>query len=190
MDDTQLLDLIRNRFFGKYRGTVVETDDPAGRGRVKVRVPAVTGELTLWAMPCVPYAGPGVGFFALPDTGAGVWVEFEAGDPSFPIWVGCFWAADELPEELPDSAPAPVKLLRTPGGMLKIDDGKHEVELSSADAKKVKASVKLDDEIVATSKGGASVTVTGDAVMSEGQSAKLAVGPGSVSANDGALEVS
>ena len=23
--------------------------------------------------------------------GAGVWIEFERGDPNYPIWTGCFW---------------------------------------------------------------------------------------------------
>ena len=27
----------------------------------------------------------------VPQIGAGVWVEFEQGDPDYPIWTGCFW---------------------------------------------------------------------------------------------------
>ena len=48
-------------------------------------------------MPCAPFAGSGVGFFALPPVGANVWVEFEGGDPDYPIWSGCFWGAGEVP---------------------------------------------------------------------------------------------
>ncbi|HEX6229566.1 MAG TPA: phage baseplate assembly protein V, partial [Solirubrobacterales bacterium] len=69
-------------YFGKYRGTVEQNLDPLQQGRLQVKVPAVLGDGTLsWAMPCVPYAGSQVGFYAVPPIGANVWVEFEGGDP-------------------------------------------------------------------------------------------------------------
>lgn len=107
-------------FFGKYRGTVTSNLDPQSMGRVQVEVPAVLGDGRLsWAMPCSPYAGPGVGFFAIPPVGANVWVEFEAGDPDYPIWSGCFWAQGEVPAH---PALPFVKMLRTENVMLKMDD--------------------------------------------------------------------
>ena len=76
-------------FYGKYRGEVVNPLDPSGLGRVQVSVPDVMGDGRMaWAMPCLPGAGPGVGFFAIPPVGAKVWVEFERGDPDYPIWSG------------------------------------------------------------------------------------------------------
>nr|HMP43165.1 phage baseplate assembly protein V [Roseiflexaceae bacterium] len=87
-----------SQFFGKYRGKVEQNVDPLQIGRVQVRVPAVLGEGRMsWAMPCVPYAGPGVGMFAIPPVGASVWVEFEGGDPDYPIWSGCFWERGDAP---------------------------------------------------------------------------------------------
>lgn len=86
------------RFFGKYRGKVLDNLDPLQLGRIMPDVPAVPGMLLNWAMPCVPYAGPGVGFLALPPLQAAVWIEFEGGDPNYPIWSGGFW---ELPEQVP-----------------------------------------------------------------------------------------
>lgn len=96
------------KFLGKFRGTVVSNIDPMLMGRLLVQVPDVTGPgLTSWAMPCVPFAGINSGFFAVPIPGSGVWVEFEQGDPDYPIWVGCFWgSAAELPL-LANTAPAP-----------------------------------------------------------------------------------
>jgi hypothetical protein len=84
------------RFRGKYRGTVVANFDPLGQGRLFVQVTDVTGFLTTgWALPCVPFAGPLMGMSIVPPPiGAGIWVEFEHGDPDFPIWVGCFWPPD------------------------------------------------------------------------------------------------
>lgn len=86
-------------YFGKYRGTVINNIDPMQIGRLLVMVPDVTGLIpSTWAMPCAPIAGIQNGMFALPLPGSGVWVEFEQGDPDYPIWVGCFWgSAAEIP---------------------------------------------------------------------------------------------
>jgi hypothetical protein len=85
-------------FFGKYRGKVENNIDPMMLGKIQVSVPAVLGEGSLsWAMPCVPFAGNGVGFFMIPPVGANVWVEFEGGDIDYPIWSGCFWGVGETP---------------------------------------------------------------------------------------------
>ena len=89
-------------FFGKYRGTVEQNIDDMNQGRVQVSCPNVLGRGRFsWALPCVPYAGPGVGFFAIPPIGASVWVEFECGDPDWPIWSGCFWDKGQLPPAMP-----------------------------------------------------------------------------------------
>lgn len=86
------------RFYGKYRGTVQNNVDPMLMGRLLVSVPSVLGSAgTGWAMPCVPFAGPGVGLWFLPPNGADVWVEFEGGDPDYPIWCGGFWRLGQTP---------------------------------------------------------------------------------------------
>lgn len=93
------------QFFGKFRGTVVNNIDPEQRGRILAIVPAVSGiALTSWAMPCVPIAGKQEGMFVVPQVGAGVWMEFEEGDPDRPVWVGGFWG---IAAEVPASALAP-----------------------------------------------------------------------------------
>lgn len=119
IDLEMLVEAIEGRHFGKYRGLVHDNDDPLGQGRIQVQVPAVLGDRTLWAMPCVPYAGPDLGFLALPPVGANVWVEFEGGDRGHPIWAGCFWDAGEVPS---DATPT-MKVLKTPGAIIRIDDG-------------------------------------------------------------------
>jgi hypothetical protein len=85
------------RFHGKYRGKVSNNVDVLMLGRLQVTVPAVPGLRMGWALPCTPYAGRGVGFYAMPPVGANVWVEFEGGDPNHPIWSGCFWEEEEVP---------------------------------------------------------------------------------------------
>lgn len=130
----QLLDWVRNRYFGKYRGLVVNNVDPNAKGRIQVSVPAVLGELTAWAMPCVPYTGTGAGHYMIPEIGAGVWVEFEAGDPSYPIWTGGFWADNETPKNETNAPPVPqMKVIRTQMGLLvAMDDNGQSISISDA----------------------------------------------------------
>jgi hypothetical protein len=120
-----LTDRQTDRFFGKYRGLVLENTDPTMRGRITAMVPEVLGVIPSgWAEPCVPYAGTTSGFYALPPIGGGVWIEFEAGDPSRPIWTGCWWAAGEAPVNEQLAPPTPFrKILRTETGLqVSLDD--------------------------------------------------------------------
>ena len=99
-----LVERIEHRFYGKYRGIVVDNQDPAKLGRLKLSVPSVLGSdvVTGWAMPCTPYGGAAnQGFLYVPDAGSAVWTEFEEGDLEFPIWVGSFWSQPNSESELP-----------------------------------------------------------------------------------------
>jgi uncharacterized protein involved in type VI secretion and phage assembly len=128
----QVVDWVRSRYFGKYRGVVTDNQDPTNRGRIKVRVPAVLGDEQVWAMPCVPYAGDNIGLYAIPKTGSGVWCEFEGGDPSYCIWTGCFWADDQRPtNENGTQATPPLKIVRTEQGlMVSMDDSGQTISVS------------------------------------------------------------
>jgi uncharacterized protein involved in type VI secretion and phage assembly len=107
------------QFYGKYRGTVLNNIDPMQVGRLLVSVPDVLGPLpTSWAAPCVPLAGPTgppMGVYLVPPIGAGVWVEFEKGDPNYPIWSGCRWGAtsDIPPLALAGNPASPSIVLQT-----------------------------------------------------------------------------
>ena len=81
------------KYYGKYRGTVVNNIDPLQIGRIQVSVPAVSVIPGTWAMPCMPIAGKQEGVFWVPQIGAGVWVEFEQGDPDHPIWSGTWYGS-------------------------------------------------------------------------------------------------
>ena len=109
------LEQMADRFYGKYRGTVVNNLDPTSTGRLQALVPEVLGEVPSgWALPCAPFTGTGAGLYAVPPVGAGVWIEFEAGDASRPIWTGGWWAAGEVPldEQATPSQPTR-KILRS-----------------------------------------------------------------------------
>jgi hypothetical protein len=131
----EMLDVMEGSFFGKYRGLVKDNRDPTGRGRLKVIVPAVMGEQPVWALPCTPYAGKNMGLYAMPEPDAGVWIEFEAGDPSYPIWVGCFWADGQAPKnERGTQATPPLKIIRSQKGlMVTLDDKQQVITVSDKD---------------------------------------------------------
>ncbi len=129
----ELAEQTRTRFYGKYRGVVSDVNDPENMGRLRARVPEVLGDVeSPWALPCAPYSGDGMGVYTVPPAGAGVWIEFEAGDPSRPIWTGCWWRKGQLPknEEGTEATPA-IKIIRTERGtMLTMDDDNHVISLS------------------------------------------------------------
>lgn len=82
------------KYYGKYRGMVLNNVDPMQSGRLQVQVPDVAGLLpSSWALPCFPFAGRQSGMYCLPQIGAGVWVEFEQGDPDHPIWSGAWYGS-------------------------------------------------------------------------------------------------
>ncbi|MFP5391135.1 MAG: phage baseplate assembly protein V [Gammaproteobacteria bacterium] len=160
-----IVERVHNRFYGKFRGVVTQVDGPTMR--IKARVPAVLGEQECgWATPCVPYAGKDVGIAFLPEAGAGVWIEFEGGDVSFPIWVGCFWHTGEVPKVASDTARAIV----TKSATIVFDDENSQFSWSDPN----KNSVALEPSGMTIASGSKNVTL----------------GSSGVAVNDGALEVS
>lgn len=162
------------RFYGKYRGKVVNNVDPQVRGRVQVSVPAVLGDGKLgWAEACVPYAGPGVGFFAVPPVGASVWVEFEQGNAQFPILAGATWA---FLEKAPLPGLPQVKVWKTDSVTVTLSDlpgaGGLTIEVG-APAAAVPMKIACTTGGIELSIGTSSVKLT----------------PATVSVNNGALEV-
>jgi hypothetical protein len=162
------------RFYGKYRGKVENNLDPQQQGRLQVSCPAVFGDGSLaWAMPCAPFAGPGVGFFALPPVGANLWVELEGGDPDYPIWSGCFWGIGEAPA-LP--AVEQVHVIKTASLTLTLSDlpgvGGFTLEVNPP-AVATPLKMVFNASGIELSNGAASVKLT----------------PASVSVNNGALEI-
>ncbi|MBP2400885.1 phage baseplate assembly protein V [Streptomyces syringium] len=155
------------RYLGKYRGTVVNNTDPERRGRITALVTDVLGETpSNWAMPCFPVAGRGMGHYAVPPVGSGVWMEFEQGNPSDPIWSGC-WYGDqsELPPQALTGLPgAPNHVLQTTLGrrtLVLSDDPVTGITLKSANG----ASIVINDSGIHIDNGqGAKITLIGPTV--------------------------
>ena len=161
---------MRENFYGKYRAKVVNNTDPMQLGRLQVSVPDVLGDGRMsWAMPCVPYAGPGVGLFALPPVGANLWVEFEGGDPDYPIWSGCFWGSGEVPAQ---PAAPDLKILKT-----------EEITLEMRDLPGA-ASMTIETS------AGMKLVISAEGIeIDNGQGASIKLAGPKVTVNQGALEV-
>ena len=156
-------------YVGKYRGTVTNNVDLENRGRLQVSVPDVSGDnIATWALPCVPYAGKGVGLFLIPPVGALVWVEYEQGEADHPIWTGCFWGSGDAPAT---PALAFTKVLKTDVGTITLDDtpgvGGIKIETTSG------LKLLMDTQGIELSFG----------------ISKIKLSASGVSVNDGALEV-
>lgn len=166
-----------NQFIGKFRGQVTDNLDPLMLGRVRAKVPDVYGPdgESGWAMPCVPFAGSGFGFFAVPAVGSRVWMEFEHGDPEYPVWTGGFWGSvADLPSEvLVPPPPSKKVMIKTEGGH----------------------SILLDDTpglggITLQTSGGQKFVMTSLGIeINDGQGAVIKFTGPQVSINNGAIDV-
>ena len=168
------------KYFGKYRGSVAGNDDPLKMGRITALVPDIFGtEPSGWAMPALPLAGPQVSTYVIPPVGAGIWVEFEQGDKSFPIWTGCWWGSQT---EVPSSALAGTP--STPRIVLQPQAGQQGAPTVIVTGETGNLSITLQTP------GGARVVLTdNEVVISNGQGASISLIGNTVNINDGALTV-
>jgi len=165
------------KYYGKYRGTVLDNVDPMQMGRLMVQVPDVSNVLpSTWAMPCLPFAGIQAGMYAVPAIGSGVWVEFEQGDIDYPIWVGCFWGS---------AAEVPALALAGPPVLQQIviqTTGQNTLMISDVPGP--------TGGILLKSATGALISITDTGItISNGQGATIVMTGPAVTVNEGALEV-
>lgn len=168
----------RKQYLGKYRGVVLQNFDPMGIGRIQVQVNGVFTLASSWAMPCFPVAGPQMGAIAVPPIGAGVWVEFEQGNPDYPIWTGCYHStrAEVPPQVQAFPPPIPAISLHTPL--------QNMIQLSDAPP------TPLTGGIVLRSTTGASIVVNDSGVyISDGKGGMITMVGGVVQVNRGALVI-
>lgn len=168
-------------FYGKYRGTCINNVDPQQMGRIQAIVPDVSSLLlTSWALPCVPMTGKQQGVFMVPQLGAGVWIEFEQGDPDYPIWTGGFWGSAA---EVPALALAPPPI---PPGQNVVMQTTGQTTLVLSDS----APTPISGGVVLKSPGGASIVVNDSGIyIQNGKGAKITLVGNTVDINLGGLTV-
>jgi hypothetical protein len=156
--EDQLVELAewRNQhYFGKYRGTVEAVEEGDNLGIISVKVPDVFGGdfVVERVRPCSPFAGSKHGFVAIPEPNDGVWVEFEAGKTSLPIWTGFWWADGEVPEP---KGKLVRSFITTKGHKLLFDDDKNEVHLLHSSG----AEMTMKDSGITIKIGDTSINLT------------------------------
>ncbi len=164
----RLADKQQSRIWGKHRGLVVEVPDDNPLCQISVSVPSVYGEQTSPpAMPCLPFAGNMHGLVLMPEVGDGVWVEFEAGDISRPIWTG-FWFADG---QHPGKTKKPKErvLATSAGHCIVLDEDSDEISLRHPGG----ASIVLSADGITLKMGGCTLEVTDQAITLNGGMAKI-----------------
>jgi uncharacterized protein involved in type VI secretion and phage assembly len=196
----QLHETIRSKYYGKYRGIVSNVDDPEKMGRITAQVPEILQEeISPWALPAVPFAGPGHGLVLIPEVGDGVWIEFEGGDPARPIWTGGWWG----PGELPDPGDIQTRaLVTTKGHKFVLDDAKNEINLLHSGG----AEMKMTGSDITLTIGQAEFTMTSDQIslkvatteitltaadltLKGGPTAQLKLSAAGADVNNGAIKV-
>lgn len=178
-----------NDFYGKYRGEVVKSNDPLRLGRIMVTVPGICKDV--WAMPCTPFAGPGVAFSVTPPARAAAWVEFEGGDPGKPIVVGYYWDRPMPPtlETTIEIAPGEIKFCSDDNTITLSSKG---IEIASG-----AVSIKIDSAKISAKCGVSTLDIAKTKVdVAAGKSTTASFNPsqatlssGVVIINDGALQV-
>ena len=152
--------------FGKYRGIVEEVEESDNLGIISVKVPDLFGaeHVVERVRPCSPFAGSKHGFVAIPEPGDGVWVEFEAGNTSLPIWTGFWWADGAMPEP---KGKLVRSFITTKGHKLLLDDDADEVTLLHSGG----ADMKMTGDDITIKIGDTSVKLTSsDITMQVGAS--------------------
>lgn len=195
-----LAETMRSHYYGKYRGLVTDVDDPDKLGRIKAQVPEVLfEEESPWALPAAALAGPGHGLVLIPEVGDGVWIEFEAGDPSRPIWTGGWWGPDELP------APGDTKvraLVTTAGHQFFLDDDQKEIHLLHAGGAELtmtdndltisigQSEIKMTSDDIILKNGMTEIKLTSsDLTLKGGSTAQIKLSASGVEINNGAMKV-
>lgn len=147
------------KYYGKYSGEVTAIDDSDNRGRITVKVPAVFGDdMRVRARPCLPF-----GHFYIPAVGTRVWVEFEAGDPQYPIWVGTWYPSDSAPSEAQIDPPEN-RVIQTPSGhTIEIMDKDGEEKITIKHKENAFINIDSNGSVVISNNKGSHIFLNADA---------------------------
>lgn len=208
------LEVLTNRYYGTYKGIVVDTEDPENRNRVRVMVPDL-GYDTKGKVPTDWWAEPDMlgctgnfkddknylnGVFFPPEKYDYVWVKFEHGDIEEPVYTG---------GHLPDNKPAgrddffdkdnKIKGIRTKAGnKIKINDKDGEISIDIIKGKgnneESDLSIKLNsDDTVEINRGDEQIKLSEGEILAKNKSgaeAKLSQSGVSLSKGNSSFDIS
>ncbi len=118
---------------GVVTGIVTNNEDPDGLGRVKVKLPRISGEdESNWARIVSFMAGSDRGAFFLPEVEDEVLVAFEYGDISRPYVIGSLWNGVDKPPADNADGENNIRVIKSRSGhIVRFDDkdGKEKIEI-------------------------------------------------------------
>jgi uncharacterized protein involved in type VI secretion and phage assembly len=141
------------KYYGKYAALVTNVSDPEKRGQIQVTIPSIYGATdVVWARASFPY-----GHFYVPPIGAQVWVEFEGGDPRYPLYTGAWYPTSLVPKEAQDDPPANRVIQMPSGHTIELQDkaGEEKVVIRHKDNSFV--TLDKDGSVVVSNKNGSHI---------------------------------
>lgn len=156
------------RYYSVYRGIVVDPNDPLHLNRIKVCVPEVMGGTINWAFPRGQHGSAGDGFkYFTPKMGDIVFVSFEHGDHTKPLWEFHGWGMKQVPAILDGVNKCGIV---TPEGNLIVmddDDGSLSVSFSGP------ISIKAGGQVMVDSDKDVIITSSESIVLNQGENQGL-----------------
>lgn len=116
------------RFYSIYRGMVMDNNDPNHMNSLQVAIPEIQGGIIVWALPFGQHGGLKTGFkYLAPEIGDTVYIMFEYGNPSKPLWTYHGFGLEQVPEELDD--PNKMGIITPNGNMVILDETSGELNI-------------------------------------------------------------
>ena len=116
------------RFYSIYRGMVVDNNDPNHMNSLQVAIPEIQGGIIVWALPFGQHGGLKTGFkYLAPEIGDTVYIMFEYGNPSKPLWTYHGFGLEQIPEELDD--PNKMGIITPNGNLVILDETSGELNI-------------------------------------------------------------
>lgn len=116
------------RFYSIYRGMVMDNNDPNHMNSLQVAIPEIQGGIIVWALPFGQHGGLKTGFkYLAPEIGDTVYIMFEYGNPSKPLWTYHGFGLEQIPEELDD--PNKMGIITPNGNLVILDETSGELKV-------------------------------------------------------------
>lgn len=179
-----------SKIYGVVVGIVTNNKDPEGLGRVKVKIPRISGEdESNWARVVSFMAGKERGAFFLPDVDDEVLVAFEYGNINIPYIMGSLWNGKDKPPVTNDDGKNNIRIIKSRSGhIIRLDDteGKEKIEIVDKsennkiiiDTKNKKISIKSDKDIEISAPNGKVTIEAKDIETKSTASAKIEASSG------------